>query len=199
MVCFVTESIKCTLMYKKNAPSSFQHNSEAGGQQELLTPSIFFLFLYLRETNLTRTAKLQILHTVYIALFPVTASLIISLPLPLLIYHTDLLHHVIILIFSSRGDSCRLVYIHRMVPCYNENTRCTSIREQQKTARTPSRPKQTHPGFFFFFFYGATNIFVLFEKLIFPIQAKAAHTSDFVGYTTDSRAVGLSNINVALG
>lgn len=54
-------------------------------------------------------------------------------------------------------------------------------------------------SFFFFFFYGATNIFVLFEKLIFPIQAKAAHTSDFVGYTTVSRAVGLSNINVALG
>lgn len=49
MVCFVTESIKCTLMYERDALSSFQHKQEAGGQQELLIPSIFFLFLYLRE------------------------------------------------------------------------------------------------------------------------------------------------------
>jgi len=94
MACFLKESIKCTLMYKRNAPSSFQQNSEAGGQQELLTPSIFSLFLYLRQTNLTHTAKLQILYTVCIALFPITASHIISLPFPLLIYRTDLLRHV---------------------------------------------------------------------------------------------------------
>lgn len=153
MVCFVTENIKCTLIHKRNALSSFQHNSEAGGQQKLLTPSIFSLFLYLRETSLTRIAKLQTLHTLYIALFPVTASLIISVPLPLLIYHTDLLHHVIILIFSSRADSCRLVYIQRMVPWYDENARWRSITELQKTARTASRHKQKHPGFIFFFFF----------------------------------------------
>lgn len=178
MVWFVSESIKCTLMYKRNAPSSFQHNSEPGGKKELLTSSIFLLFLYLRETNLTCTAKFQIVHSVYIVLFPVSASLIISLPLPLLIYHTDLLRHVIILIFGSRGDSCRLVNIHRMVPWYNENTRWTSIREQQKPAQIPSRPKWKHPDFifvwFWFFFLIGQVIFCLVWRINFPGTGKGS-------------------------
>lgn len=86
MVCFVTESIKCILMYRTNVPSSFQHNSEAGGQQGLPTPSIFSSS-YILENK--RTAKLQnLIYTVYIVLFPVTASLINSSLLPLPVYHT---------------------------------------------------------------------------------------------------------------
>lgn len=102
-------------MYKRNVPLSVPHNSEAGGQQELLTPSIILLFLYLRETTLTRAASYKFYGRSGEP-FPVTAGLVISLPLPLLVYHTDLLHHVIMLIFSSRGGSCLLVCVQRTVP-----------------------------------------------------------------------------------
>lgn len=38
----------------------------------------------------------------------------------------------------------------------------------------------------------------MFEKLISLVKAKAAHISDFVGYTAASRVVGVNNIKVAL-
>lgn len=67
MVCFVTESIKCILMYRTNVPSSFQHNSEAGGQQGLPTLSIFSSF-YILENK--RTAKLQnLIYTQFILFY----------------------------------------------------------------------------------------------------------------------------------
>lgn len=76
------------------------------------------------------------------------------------------------------------------------------MKKYYRTAKDSTNSKQTQTEtswlHIFLFFYRANNIFVLFEKLVFLIQAEAARTSDFVSYTTVHRAVGLSNINVVL-
>lgn len=111
MVCFVTESIKCILMYRTNVPSSFQHNSEAGGQQGLPTLSIFSSF-YILENK--RTAKLQnLIYTQFIWFYflSLLASSILFTPSTCVSH--SLLHYIIILIFNYRGDGYLIVYIHR--------------------------------------------------------------------------------------
>lgn len=72
-------------------------------------------------------------------------------------------------------------------------------RGQQKSSPTPRKPKQKYlraffkkKFYFYFYFLRKNYIFVLFEKLIFLIQAKAAPSSDFGAYITVSRAVGIS-------